>query len=385
MVASLSACSDKPTHKTNENQAAINQGPQAENISKKSEEFQAALSHLIPSPFVINDQIQSMDSWELTIGDEKKWDEIELSKLLIGLANLIGRDPVLFSKLVVHATSLDGSLYTAEMSVSDVVSFAKGQFSAPEFLRRVNLQKNETLASIRGKLQESITHPEKLPDSLLLAEEWLRREPDNKDALLLTANLMIRSGKYWDSLELLKKGSSFFEGDKNFNYTLAFNLEKLGMLPDAIGLYEKIVSLDPADFQMVKQLAENYRRLSQADKAFEVIKKAASLKEDAELYLIEGNIFRDQKKIKEATDSYTKGQKLAPDDSRFLYNLLLLDLDAKKIDLARKKLDDLKVKNPLMASSLESLPIFNPAKESDDTVVPTGDWGDNILDHNKGE
>lgn len=282
---------------------------------------------------------------------------ISFENQLLLLVNGLNSTSIPFKKIKITADGAEETVYTAELLLDDAKSFAKDQISKPEFIRRLSIQTIETVTALKKKAL-SYRQAGDLPNAQQALEKWIALEPQSFFALSLLGNVL-RDQKMYDKAILIYKKISELDSRSLFVFhNLAFCFERMGLFNEAINAYGEALKIDPNNLVILQQMSEVERKNGNFDMALQLINKAKTIRPTSDLFLVEGNIYRDQKKNKEAFDAYTSGEELASYDSRFLFNKILLDCDNKKIADAKKKYQDLQMQDPALAKELSDVEIF---------------------------
>lgn len=270
---------------------------------------------------------------------------------LMGLKEMGRVVPSTLFTIQIETAGNGGAYFRATLLRPDWESYANGEISGPEWLRRLGVETVESLESIKNKVR--------LARSKDLLLKWLVLEPNSTVALSLLGNVYRDEKKYPEAIEVYQKILTMDPKSVFALHNLGTVLLEEGMTADAIANYTKALEIKPADPLLTRLLANACQRNGDLVNAKIWIDKSLGLQEGPEGHLIEGNINRDGKKFKEAGEAYSRAAALAPDDNRILFNQILIDLDQKNFDEAKKKFKDLQGKDPSMAEELKIVSIFN--------------------------
>lgn len=245
----------------------------------------------------------------------------------------------------------------ASMARADWEAYAKGEISKPEWSRRLGVETVDTLESIRSKTRTARGEG-RLDEVSALLLKWLTLEPNSTVALSILGNVYRDEKKWGDAVQVYQKILAADSRSVFALHNLGTVYAEQGAYADSIVNYSKAIELEPANPVLARQLALSYRQNGDLSSAQTWIAKSLALSETPEARVIEGNILRDGKKFKEAGEVYAKAAVLSPADARVLFNQILIDLDLKNFDEAKKKFKELQAKDPAMAEELKIVSIF---------------------------
>lgn len=317
------------------------------------------LTQLIHSPF---EKKLEGTVLKIVVNNQDFFTEPLFDSFLVELALQMAPAAVPFQAMEVQGVGSNDTFFKAKIYFSDVLSFTKGEISKPELARRFQVEVIETLVSLKVKAKKA-RQEKKWEEAALFLEKWLILEPNSIEALSLLGNDYRDLKKYWEAIRVYQKILSLDAQSVFAFHNLAYTFDKVGDFSGAIAAYQKALEKDPQNPLLVRQLAEVHRKNGDAKETMALLSKARAKLEVDDLWLIEGNLKRDQKKFSEARAAYQKGQKKNPQDGRFFFNLLLIDLDTKSYAEAQKKYGELKGKFPQFAEELEGIEVFREEKE----------------------
>lgn len=287
---------------------------------------------------------------------------ISFENQLLLLVNALNSTSIPFKEIKITAAGEEDTLYSADLLLDDAKSFSKQQISKPEFIRRLAIQTIETVPALKKKVL-AYRQSGDLPNAQNTLEKWVTLEPQSFYALSLLGNVL-RDQKMYDKAIIIYKKLLVLDPNSLFAFhNLAFCFEKMGVFDEAINAYAEALKIDPNNLVILQQMSEAARKNGNFNVALQLIAKAKTIRPTSDLFLVEGNIYRDQKKNSAAAAAYAEGEKLASYDFRFLFNEILLDCDNKKFADAKKKYQDLQMKDPALAKELSDIEIFKDKPE----------------------
>lgn len=292
----------------------------------------------------------------LKIDNTQPFNNLSFETFLTELATRLLEAKAPFRLLVLQALGSGHTILKANISFLDVASFAKGEISQPELARRFQIEALETVESLKEKAL-SARKEQKNDIAMEALKQWVEREPQSVLALSLLGNVYRDEKKYWEAITIYKQ-LALVQPSMFVFHNLGFTYERVGAYDDAILSYQKALEFDLQNILLMQQLADLLRKNGDVNGALVWLNKAKGVSESADLWLIEGNVYRDAKDYKKAREAYVSAKKLNPDDPRITFNLLLVDLDTRQFSEAKKKYAELKSKAPLLAKLLEGVYLF---------------------------
>lgn len=282
--------------------------------------------------------------------------------LLTDLSKKICRSDLPYPELAFRMAGEKETILSAVVSLSDACDFAEGEISGPELLRRFGLEEVETLASVRSRAVLARKEGRNLEAREAL-EKWISFDPKAVLAHALLGNIHRDEKRYFDAIRTYLRLQELEPQSLFAAHNLGYCYERVGAYDDSIAAYGRALSLRPNDAVLTKQLALVHQKNGQRKLALDLIATARARTADNELWLIEGNVLRDDKQFAKAAEAYQKGLESSPNDSRFLFNLILTDLDQKKYADAKKRFEELRTKDPSLAEELKDIPVFGGGAE----------------------
>lgn len=327
------------------------------------EQLSAKIIH--PFDFNVDHRLLSLTIKNVFPFHEKSFDQLllELGPQLVGIK-------VPFSVVVVQASGDQGVVYQATIYLKDVGAHQKGEISTPELLRRMEIKKIETVATL--KMRAASQRREGLiQDSITTLKQWLLMDPQSVEAQWLLINCLRDQKEYWDAIHRAEALIRLKSDHLPTLHNLAYLYYQVGDFESSIASYQRVLELQADDFASIKGLAQVHTKNKDFNGAMNWLAKAKAHGRDAELWLIEGSLYRDQKEAAKALEAYQQGYVLDPSDHRFLYNQILVHLDQKKYPEAQKLYRQLMEVSPTLAGELKSLTpfqeiFFGDSEEGDD-------------------
>lgn len=267
-------------------------------------------------------------------------------------------------KLKFRATGGEGTYFEGVLSRDDYALYRTGRISRAELARRFDLEKMETLDSVKLKLRRA---REDRDDgyAAILAGQWLEKEPDEVNAKIIRANVELDKEDFADAIAAYE--DVLIVRPRNFIawFNLAFAKQKVGSFDEAVAVYRKL-SDDYDEFEERVLLRDDVRlHLTDAlvgGGFFDEARTALAEFPDKTLsawVLLDANLKRalnDYAGARLALDAYLKTH---ADSEVARFNLVLTCLDLRDKDGARKEYEALKKLSPEMADELAFLPIFS--------------------------
>ena len=119
---------------------------------------------------------------------------------------------------------------------------------------------------------------EKTGSSIVKYEEILKRDPDDKDALMKLGCLYHKQFHFEKAIENKLKAASISPNDAEVIFSVGCSYCAKGDFPAAIKCYTKALELKPDYLEACEALAEQYQIIGQQVKAEDWIYKAGKLK-----------------------------------------------------------------------------------------------------------
>lgn len=265
-----------------------------------------------------------------------------------------------FKIMMVEGWSINATMIGARIYLADVKEFLDQRISQPELIRRFGIEIRETVASLKAKIK-IFRAQGNFEESRGYLKKWLDLEPHSLMALSLLGNVNRDDKKFWDAIDSYKKMIEINSNNLFAFQNLGFCYAKVGAYDEAAKAYGQALVINPKGIFLIKQLAETYARLGDFNGAMVWINKGREMEAHSDFWLIEGNLYRDQKKYKEARLAYQKAMDMAPTDPKILFNLILVELEDKAYEDAKKHYAELKQKDATFASELAVVSLFKEA------------------------
>ncbi|MFA8342090.1 MAG: tetratricopeptide repeat protein [Rhodothermaceae bacterium] len=187
-------------------------------------------------------------------------------------------------------------------------------------------------------------------------EEEIAKNPKNDEAFYLLGRLQGDEGKidemitnFDKSLEISNKfkkdidGMRLFFWGNNFNLAIGkFNLanketdkeKQAALFLETIGLFEDAIKCEPDSVITYQNIAYAYFNAGKRFEAKETMKKALSLKPDAEMFVLLGSIFSEDEQYDEVIELAKEARKHFPEDSEMLRIVSNAYIATGKLDIA---------------------------------------------------
>jgi tetratricopeptide (TPR) repeat protein len=220
-------------------------------------------------------------------------------------------------QLLENVFSRDERNVDARVAQSDFW-LAKGEGAkAIEELERID-KAFPGIPTVQYRLAQGYLQQNNAPQAAAALDQALARNPDYTEAILLRAQLNVRTGH----------------------------------LPPAISALENLLKKQPSLKQAQLLLADAYRDSGQLDAAAAIF--TGQIKADptaSQPYLFLGLIQQQQKKTAEARQSFEKVLEVEPDNVQAVNQLVALDLEAKDFDSANRRVQQQMEKHPKDAAA----------------------------------
>ena len=269
---------------------------------------------------------------------------------------------ILFPALTIHRVVFENKGPQGEVIHviglrSDYADWSKKLISQPELSRRFEIKIEETLDSLKSK---TILAREagKNDQALNYLAQWIAHAPTNLQVLGLLGNVYRDLHHYPQAIEVYKKMRAMGQENVFVLHNLGFCYEKMGLLVEASESYRKALEMGGYNELLMKQLAMVYAKNNDTNGALFWINKARAVRDSSDLWLIEGNLYRNLKQYEKAENAYAKVSTLNSEEARGLYNPILVDFDQKQWAQAKVKWNKLKEKDPSLAKELENVKVF---------------------------
>jgi len=333
--------------------------PRSETTSQPKLSWKKILSDSIPYPFQLDEKVKPP---LVTVKNASPLKREAFETLLADLAKKLCGSDLPYPEVAFEISGEKETLLSARLGLADSCDFSEGEISRPELLRRFAIEEMETLASVRARALAARREGRNIEAREAL-EKWITFDPKAALAYALLGNIHRDEKRYFDAIRTYLRLEEMEPSNLFAAHNLGYCYERVGAYDDALSAYGRALSLKPNDPKLTKQLAMVHQKNGQRKLALDLIANVRSAVNDSDLWLIEGNIFRDDKQYAKGAEAYQKGLALAPNDHRFLFNLILTDLDQKKYGDAKIKFGELRTKDPTLAEELSDVSVFKDDTE----------------------
>ncbi|EKD41486.1 MAG: hypothetical protein ACD_73C00700G0004 [uncultured bacterium] len=304
-------------------------------------------------------QVKKIDDKFVAIIDPQiLWQEDDLVHFMIQLGQKMpGKLPELKSMLI-ETSGLNKTILKARYNYFDAKQFAEGAISKPEWMRRTQISVEETIESLTLKIR-TLKASNNLPEMITALNQLISLDASNGKAWALLGNALRDLHKTTEAIEVYKKlvNQSGFEFFAFWNMGYCF--DQLGLLGDSEQAYVKSIELDPSNAILMRQLAIVYLKENKVPEALDWLRKSKFYEINTETYWIEALILRHEKKFKEARDLLSKINMEGVLQASLLFNKILMDLDVKDFEAAKKKFAELKNLSPELAQEFSVVSLLS--------------------------
>lgn len=269
-----------------------------------------------------------------------------------------------FTLITFSAAGKEDTQWEGNLQLTDYQLYKLQKISRAEFVRRLDLKSEVTLASLKIRLKAA--RIKKDGDASLVAiEQWLKLEENAVAPKIIKANILIEQGEYFAAQNLLDEVLLNHPANTHALFNKAFTQKKLGRFAEAVLIYRKLLASQPEPAisnkdlafsrdDVLMQLADAYLNNKQLSEASEVLAQVQDQNSpsrrimQASLLRLKGQ-YSDARKLLETLVREGKASDVV------YYNLVLVSLDQKDADSARKNLTLLQNLNESWAKDLEFL------------------------------
>lgn len=286
--------------------------------------------------------------------------------------------------VVFVASAEDEFLYQGVFLRDDFELFQNNKISKPEWIKRFEIKRMETLQVIKKKLKTA-REQKNHQAAKKWVEKWIEKEPQHINARLILGNILLDNENFFEAIQvyetLLKEHPQTYLA----LFNLAYTKKKIGSFDEAIQLYEKIIKqfteLDSLQKdQVFIYLASAYLNNKQLQDAEKFLQKVTDTTDENYLVL-QANLLRLNKQFEEAKKILQTFIDTESASDIIYYNLILIHLDLKELAAARELFKTLQELNKSMANELmflgeakqnnvPSQPIIKPV-EQDKSDTPS--------------
>jgi tetratricopeptide (TPR) repeat protein len=209
---------------------------------------------------------------------------------------------------------------------------------------------------IADELTDLYVHLNRLQDAITLAEDMLKKDPDNVNARRILGSVYLRmaqSGRDADAslqkaIEQYQKITQKDPNDADSWTTLADLYNAANNSTEAEKAFKAALKADPANTDALKGLAKLYMSAGDARSAIESLKAATDKSPSGETLAELGSAYSEAGKHNEAIDALQRASELAPDDDKIAASLadeLLFYANPPKLDEAKAIYERLAAEN----------------------------------------
>jgi tetratricopeptide (TPR) repeat protein len=203
-----------------------------------------------------------------------------------------------------------------------------------------------TVAIVADELTELYLHLNRLADAIAVAEEMLKKDPDNVNARRILGSVytrMAQNGRDAEAslqkaIEQYRKITAKEPGDAESWTTLGDLYRASNNSPEAEKAYKAALKADAGNTEALKSLAKLYMDLGDTKSAIEKLKAATDKTPNEETLADLGGAYGEMGKHKEAAEAFRQALEMAPDNEKVARALAeeYLALSPPQLDEARK-------------------------------------------------
>lgn len=271
-----------------------------------------------------------------------------------------------FKKFAFRAPTDDGSYFEGAVYRENYVFLNNGKITPAEFIRRLEIKKLATIASIKIKLAEARGNADH-GYAMKLLEEWLVKEPDNVTAKMIKANVLLDQKHAAAASDLYE--TLMLSQPKNFtvHFNFAFAKREQGLFAEAIALLKELDdhyedyearSLSRDDLRI--HLADAHLNNNEITEAKTTLEKVKNPNTESAVFLWAA-IRRAEKDFVGAKEILEEYLAKNGESSTARFNLVLTNLDLQDADGARREFQTLSQTSPDLASELKFISLLNKA------------------------
>lgn len=256
--------------------------------------------------------------------------------------------------------------------------YLQKKISRPEFERRLEVVRVDTLESIQVKLQMARKTAEH-EKSLGLVDQWIALQPDSENALVTRGNVLLDLAQPMKAIEMYDRVLALRPDHWTARFNRAVAQKEMGSFAESIdafsGLKESGSGTGETDAQkdmLLLHLTDAFLRNNEPDKAMQLLQTLPEQREP-DVTLFRAEVLRLEKKFTEARDCLKESLKEG-DDGLARFNLVVTYLDLHDEENAKLEFNKLKATHADLARELEFVPVFKqtetvaPVVAPDDTV-----------------
>ena len=205
----------------------------------------------------------------------------------------------------------------------------------------------------------------------------LQNDPNNFEALQLSATLFLQEKKFNKALEFLNHALTINSKVPYINYNLGIVLHELKRHDEALQSFNQTIQLKPDFAEAYFNRGVVLEDIERHDEALRSFNQAIQLKSDyAEAHNNRGNALLDLKRYEEALQSYDQAIKLKPDYAEAYYNRGFIYDELRSFNEALKNYNCVIKLKPNFApaynnlgNTLQELKLFNKALKNFDRAI----------------
>ena len=205
----------------------------------------------------------------------------------------------------------------------------------------------------------------------------LQNDPNNFEALQLSATLFLQEKKFNKALEFLNHALTINSKVPYINYNLGIVLHELKRHDEALQSFNQTIQLKPDFAEAYFNRGVVLEDIERHDEALRSFNQAIQLKSDyAEAHNNRGNALLDLKRYDEALQSYDQAIKLKPDYAEAYYNRGFIYDELRSFNEALKNYNCVIKLKPNFApaynnlgNTLQELKLFNKALKNFDRAI----------------
>ena len=181
-----------------------------------------------------------------------------------------------------------------------------------------------SVAIIADELTELYLHLNRLADAIAVADDMLKKDPDNVNARRILGSVYMRmaqSGRDAEAslqkaIEQYRKITANEPGDAESWTTLGDLYRASNDSPDAEKAFQAALKADPGNTDALKSLAKLYMDMGDTKSAIESLKAATDKAPNEETLADLGSAYSEMGKHKEAIEVFRQAFDMAPDDDK---------------------------------------------------------------------
>jgi tetratricopeptide (TPR) repeat protein len=212
-----------------------------------------------------------------------------------------------------------------------------------------------TVGIVADELTELYVHLNRLADAIAVAEDMLKKDPDNVNARRILGSVYMRMAQngrdaeasVQKAIEQYRLIAAKEPGDAESWTTLGKLYSASNNSPEAEKAFRAALKADPGNADAVKSLAKLYMDLGDSESAIETLKAATDKAPNEEVLADLGDAYSKSGKHKEAIEVFRQALDMAPDDDKIAYDLAdeFLKVSPPQLDEARKIFERLAAAN----------------------------------------